>query len=130
MLSKLRRAGFSQQELVRFYAGAIRPVAEYASPAFHSMMLGYLSDELERQQNQALKNIFGPEISAQKMREMAGLDTLLARREKATEKFTEKAAKSTRFARWFPTRTRRTTTRTCRPYLEKPQELIAREIPP
>ena len=31
-LSKLRRAGFSESELVKFYCGAIRPVAKYASP--------------------------------------------------------------------------------------------------
>ena len=71
-LTKLRRSGFSSEELVRFYCGAIRPVTEYASPAFHSMMPAFLSSALERQQIQALKNILGPALSAEKLREKAG----------------------------------------------------------
>ena len=101
-----------------FYCGAIRPVAEYASPVFHSMMPAYLSAALERQQVQALKNIFGPLLSARQLREKAGIETLQARREKAVLKFAEKAYKSERFARWFPTRIRNSATRSNRPFLE------------
>ena len=116
-LSKLRRAGFSERELVKFYCGAIRPVAEYATPAFHSMIPGYLAAALERQQTQALKNIFGPDLSAREMRKRAGIETLQKRRERATLKFAEKAVKSPRFGRWFPLRSTRAT-RSTRPYLE------------
>ena len=105
---------------MQFYCGAIRPTAEYASPAFHSMVPTYLSEALDRQQNQALKNIFGPDISAAKMREKAGIKTLQERREIATLKFAEKAAMSQRFsARWFPTRGGQASTRNARPYLER-----------
>ena len=69
-LSKLRRVGFIESELITYYCGAIRPVAEYASPAFHAMIPAYLSASLERQQMQALKNIYGPGISAGQMREI------------------------------------------------------------
>ena len=75
-LTKLKRAGFTEVELVRFYCGAIRPVAEYASPAFHSLTPGHLSQALERQQNQALKHIFGPGLSAAEMRRRASIPTL------------------------------------------------------
>ena len=77
-LSKLRRSRFSEAELVQFYLGAIRPVAEYASPAFHSMIPAYLSAALERQQNQALKNIFGHGLSA---REVWGIDPVVKKGE-------------------------------------------------
>ena len=117
-LTKLRRAGFSQQELVKFYCGAIQPVAEYATPAFHPMIPGYLAAALERQQTQALKNIYGRDISAQEMRRRACVETLHKRRERATLKFAEKAAKDPRFARWFPLRGRTANTRSRRPYLE------------
>ena len=124
-LSKLRRAGFSKSELVKFYCGAIRPVAEYATPAFHSLIPGYLAAALERQQTQALKNIYGPELSASEMRRRAGIETLQKRRETATLKFAEKAAKSPRFSRWFPLRsvgTNARATRSARPY----QEVVSR----
>ena len=112
-----KRQGFTESELVRFYCGAIRPVAKYASPALHSMIPTYLKEALERQQTQALKNIFGPGISARKMRDKANLETLKLRREKATLKFAEKAAKSDRFGAWFPRRARAAARRE-RPYQE------------
>ena len=118
-LSKLRRAGFNKKELVKFYCGAIRPVAEYASPAFHSLLPGYLSDKLERQQSQALKNIYGTDISAGEMRRRADIQTLQERRESATLKFAEKALKNPRFKGWFPQRHRLANTRTNRPFLKK-----------
>ena len=57
-LNKLRKDGFSQDDLVKFYQGAIRPVAEYATPAYHSLLPAYVSEAIERQQTQAMKNIF------------------------------------------------------------------------
>ena len=82
------------------------------------MIPEYLTEELERQQTQALKNIYGPGISARRLREKAGVKTLQHRREDATLKFEQKAAKSERFAHWFPVRARRNMTRNNRPYLE------------
>ena len=59
---------------------------------------------IERQQSHTLKLIFGPRISAGKMREMAGIPTLRQRRVELCDKFAEKAAKSSRFSHWFPLR--------------------------
>ena len=100
------------------FCAAIRPVAEYAVPAFHSMMPDHLSRQLERQQTQALKHIYGQGFSASAMRGMAGVEPLHVRREKSTLKFAEKAAKNPRFARWFPRR-EATSTRVQRPYVQK-----------
>lgn len=117
-LRRLRRLGFSKEELVRFYKSAIRPVAEYVSPVFHSMTPDYLSDALERQQTLALRNIFGVEKSAQRLRKEANLETLYSRREKAVIKFALKTAENPRFREWFPKRSARTV-RSHRPFLEK-----------
>ena len=68
------------------------------------MTPGHLSWELERQQNQALKHIYGQGMSAAKMREKAGIQTLKSRREAATIKFAEKSLSNPRVAHWFPLR--------------------------
>ena len=49
---------------------------------------------LERQQSHALKLIFGTNISAGKMREMAGIPTLRQRRIELCDKFANKALKT------------------------------------
>ena len=82
------------------------------------MIPGYLSAALERQQNQALKNIYGIGLSARKMREKAGIKTLYSRQEDATLKFAEKAVKSERFGVWFPRRAVMSA-RSGRPFVEK-----------
>ena len=62
-------------------------------------------DLLERQQNLILKYIYGPKISAGKMRVMSGLPTLRQRRIDICDRFAEKAKDSPRFSRWFPKKT-------------------------
>ena len=81
-LSKLRKKGLSEDKLVKAYTSLIWPVAEYAAPVWDAMLTAEQSEKLERQQTQALKNIFGPGLSARKMRMKADLDTLMKRREK------------------------------------------------
>ena len=60
--------------------------------------------DIERQQTQALKHIFGPKISARKLRELAGVKSLEERRKDAALKFAIKARSSERFGSWFPER--------------------------
>ena len=86
-LNKLKRSGFSEDELVRVYCAYMRPIAEYAAVAWGSMITKEQAGLLERQQNQALKNIFGLGISARAMRERAGIKTLCERRKAAALKF-------------------------------------------
>ena len=109
VLIHLRAFGFSHAELVRVYKSVIRPTAEYCAAAFHSQMTDEQDEILERQQSHALKLIFGPGISAGKMREMAGIMTLRQRRIDICDKFANNAVKSPRFQRWFPLRAGRPT---------------------
>ena len=69
---------------------------------FHSQLNDEQDEILERQQNHALKLIYGTGISAGKMREMAGIPTLRQRRIDLSDKFAAKALKNPRFAHWFP----------------------------
>ena len=66
-------------------------------------MLSDAQDEaLERLQSHALKCIFGPNLSARKLRELAGVTTLRVRRIEHCDKFARKCAESDRFSHWFP----------------------------
>ena len=93
-----------QDDLVQVYKSAIRPSAEYASPAWHSMINIKQSEVLERQQTQALKNIFGVGVSARKMRDRSGLDRLWTRREKVCQNFALKNRNNVRCRDWFKER--------------------------
>ena len=86
-------------------------MAEYCAVVFHAQMTDEQDETLERQQNFAMKLIFGTGISAGKMREKSGLPTLRNRRVELCDKFAEKAAASTRFGRWFPLKQSRRSTR-------------------
>ena len=103
-LSKLKKKGLSETDLIKTYKSLIRPAAEYASPAWHSLLTATQANEIERQQVQALKNIYGPEISANKMREMADIELLSKRREKMAKKFAMKSLSNPRTASWFTER--------------------------
>ena len=80
-LSRLRKAGLSEEKLVKTYKTLISLVAEYAAPAWHSMITSEQAKQIERQQTLALKHIFGFGLSAAKMRGRASIQTLTKRRE-------------------------------------------------
>ena len=101
VLAKLRKNGLPEDKLIRAYTALIRPAIEYASPAWHSMITSEQSERLERQQTQALKNIFGTGIRAGKMRSRAELPTLFRRREDACLKFAKKCIGNVRCSAWF-----------------------------
>ena len=113
-LRNLKNSGFTQEELVTVYKTMLRPVAEYGCVVYHSSLTDEQDERLERLQNHALLCIFGPGISARKMREAAGLETLRRRREILCDKFAKKCSTNPRFAHWFPLKTTRTTTRSTR----------------
>ena len=113
---KLKRAGFSDEDLVWVYKSHIRPTAEYAAVAWHGSISAEQAAVLERQQIQAMKQIFGFQMSAAKMLATAKLETLSTRRLEACKKFATKACESKRFAHWFkrrpePVRGRRQSTK-------------------
>ena len=73
-LSKLRKKGMSEDDLIQAYKTLIRPTEEYASPVWHSLITVDESEFLERQQTQALGNIYGTELSARRMRLKSDLE--------------------------------------------------------
>ena len=59
----------SEKDMLTAYKTHIRPVVESNSVIIQSMMSAEQSEILERQQTLALRMIYGPGISARKMRE-------------------------------------------------------------
>ena len=101
-LNALWWSGFSEEDFIKVYCLYIRPLAENATESWGTVISQEQSDKIERQQNQALKNIYGFGISAARMRQMARLKTLSERREDALTKFALKNLNSVRFGKWFP----------------------------
>ena len=93
----------------------LRPVAEYACAVFHSGLTDQQDELLDRLQNQALKCIFGPYISARRMRALANIETLRSRRIEICDKFAKKSLANPRFQHWFPLRTTRSSVRSTKP---------------
>ena len=90
-LSKLKRKGLSEESLLKTCKCLIRPSLEYAAAAWHSLLTAGQSALLEKQHSQALKNIFGPSLSAAKLRKKADIETLHGRREALVTKFAKKS---------------------------------------
>ena len=83
----------------------IRPVADYAVPAYQSMLTVEQKTKLERQQANALKIIYGFQHSYKELLEMSGLGTLERRRHELTDKFATKMKNNSKFSYLFPERT-------------------------
>ena len=80
----------------------IRPIAEYCSNVFYSMLTISDSLEIERIQMQALKTIFDWRVSYKDLLVKSSLECLDVRREVAFLEFAKKASENPRFASWFP----------------------------
>ena len=120
-LRNLKRNGFNEAELVQVYKTILRPVTEYGCPAFHSSLTDEQDKRLERVQDHALKCIFGPALSARRLRGKAGITTLREGREELVHKFALKCSRDPVFSHWFPKiMTRRSSrTNTDQIYLEE-----------
>lgn len=79
-LRQLKRARVSAKEITLFYCMCVRPILEYASPVFHHSLPRYLSDDIERIQQRALK-IIHPDLSYNDALAKSGLSNLNDRRE-------------------------------------------------
>ena len=90
-----------EEDLVEAYKTLIRPTAEYASPVWGPMITAKQSEYLERQQTQALRNIYGQAISAKKMRDKANLPLLSPRRRAACLSFATRNLSNPRCCDWF-----------------------------
>ena len=82
----------------------LRSLLDYCAPAYHSLLTDEEDEHLERLQSTALKFIYGPGLSAGKMRQRAGIETLRTRRIELSDKFAAKAISNPRCSHWFPLR--------------------------
>ena len=87
LLIHMRHHYYSEAELVLAYKSLVRPIAEYCSVVYHSMLTDKMDEEVERLQATALRIIYGYGVLYVKMREMSGLETLRQRRIDAADKF-------------------------------------------
>ena len=100
-LRDLKKAGLSTDDLLRVYKTTIRPVVEYSSVIYHSMLSEERSEYIEKQQTQALKNIYSNDLSRRRLLELSGLPLLRTRREQAAIRFANKMAIAPRFSHHF-----------------------------
>ena len=80
-----KRSGLKPPELIQFYRTCIRPITEYASPAFHDCLPAYLSKDIESIQRRAMRISF-PSLSYKEALVEAGLISLSVRRQSLTDK--------------------------------------------
>ena len=81
----LKRSGAPQIQLVKVYVSLIRPILEYAVPAWQNIP-DHLQEKIERVHKRALRIIF-PDARYSKAMQMAGLTTLKKRRESLCVKY-------------------------------------------
>ena len=102
LIYQLKRAGIGQCDLVRIYISVIRPVVEYACPAWHTNLITYVSDNIELIQNRCMKTIFLG-CSYDDILEMTNLPTLHDRRTTLCRTYFNKMNRSNHkliFAAW------------------------------
>ena len=80
MLYQLKRAGISQNDLVKIYVSIIRPVLEYACPVWSTSLPKYLSDAIEMIQKRVLRSIH-PGLHYDDILVLIGLQSLKMRRD-------------------------------------------------
>ena len=74
-LTHLKRANIETNVLIETYRAMLRPLLEYCSVVYNSMLTQDLSIRLERQQKIALKIIFGFEKEYSELMELGGFET-------------------------------------------------------
>ena len=118
ILYHLRRYGFTEEELCKVYQTIIRPVADYCCVVYHSMLSDEQDELLYRCQAQALRCIFGKDVTYQEIRRRAGVPTLRQRRIKLCDKFVHKCLNTPRFLGWFPRKKAPRNTRTSQEFVK------------
>ena len=102
VLRNLKRSGFTHEELVLVYVSLVRPIFDYTSVVYHSLLTNSQSKLLESLQKYALRIIYNYTLEYHTLLEKSGLTTLHDRRLALIDGFIQKN-KSGRFAeRWFP----------------------------
>ena len=98
----LMKSGLPNLDVLAMFESMVRPVMEFAAPAFHSLLTKTQAGELERLQARALKIIFGWNVSYRSALAASNTPRLEDRRKDLVLKFAKKCSKNVRFAEWFP----------------------------
>ena len=93
LIYQLKRASIGQCDLVRIYISVVRPVVEYACPAWHTNLPKYVSDNIELIKKRCMKTI-SPGCSYDDILEMANLPTLHDRRTSLYRAYYNKMSRS------------------------------------
>ena len=101
-LSHLKRADINNSTLLQVYQVMQRPLLEYCSPVFHSMLTDEQTQRLESLQRRALRIIYGFDLPYGEIVAVSNIESLQSRRERACLEFARKLAGSQRFGNWFP----------------------------
>ena len=103
MLSKLKYAGVSKEDLIEIYCLFIRSCAEYCAVVFHSSLTQEQCKKLENIQKTSLRIILGDSfINYSAACEMSGLDRLEDRRQARLLAFARKCIQHPQNSRFFP----------------------------
>ena len=103
IINHLKRSGMSTRGLKTIYGSMVRSVADFAAPAYHSLLTGIQTEAIERIQKKAVKTIYGHQYAYATILEHQDIQTLEQRRLDLVTKFAKKNADNSRFSsRWFP----------------------------
>ena len=99
----LKKANLTTSQLSGLYQNVLRPVIDYCSSTYHSMLTKDQSERLESLQKKALKTVYGCNKNYEDILQESGIQPLQERRQKLFENFARKCAKDSRFSDWFST---------------------------
>ena len=99
-LINLRKAGLRGDALFHLYRVLILPILEYCSPVFHPLLTLEQEKALENLQLKAFRLSYG-DISYKNCLEQGLVESLKARRERASNFFVAKAMRNKKFNWWF-----------------------------
>jgi hypothetical protein len=89
LLKHLKRSGVDLDDVLHFYYSVVRPVLEYACPAWHTGLTRDKSDRLEAVQKRSLSIIFNMSVSKnyEEFCSSNGIETLAERRDNLCRRF-------------------------------------------
>ncbi|KAI8510654.1 hypothetical protein Bbelb_115700 [Branchiostoma belcheri] len=105
LLRKLKTFRLSIEDLLTIYTSYVRPVCEYAVPAWHPGLTQAQRNQLERIQRRAVRTILGKNYTNYADAcLLLGLETLERRRDHLCLTFAKKLLQSPDYRHWFPPR--------------------------
>ena len=103
-LRNIKKAGMSKDDMINVFNTIIRPVCDFASVTYHSMLTLEQSEEIERVQKRAMRIILGWDTNYRELIDTGKVESLKKRRERMTLNFAKKTESNPRFKKWFPRR--------------------------